>query len=147
MRYFPDNEQLRAFMAAGPVTPELDREAMMRAIPPVGPYRVGTGDVLEIRGPHALFQRAAEPAGSPANDLLLARVDADGNIQVPLAGALQVRGRTLLELEAALAAAVHPQFLVAKPAIVARVTEYRRLRSPWWAPSRIRGSTNCARIS
>jgi protein involved in polysaccharide export with SLBB domain len=126
-RYFPTGDDMKAFLEAGPVTPELDREALVRAIPPVGPYRLGTGDLLEIRGPRALFAHGTDNV-SPPVESEAARVDGDGNIQVPLAGTVAARGRTVLEVEAAVAAAVFPRFLVAKPAIVVRVADYARER-------------------
>ena len=126
-RYFLSPESLREFVVAGPVLPELDREALMRAIPLAGAYRVTAGDLLEIRGPHAMFANATEQATTPQNDVHLARVDADGNIQVPLAGTLAVRGQSLLGIEAAIAAALHPRYLVTKPAIVAKVVDYHRI--------------------
>lgn len=124
-RYFPKGDDMKAFLEAGPVLPELDREALLRAIPPVGPYRLGTGDLLEIRGPRALFAHGTENA-SPPVESEVARVDGDGNIQVPLAGTVAARGRTVLEVEASVADAVFPRFLVAKPAIVVRVVDYAR---------------------
>jgi protein involved in polysaccharide export with SLBB domain len=126
-RYFLTPDKLQEFMLAGPVTPELDRDAMMRAIPPPGPYRLAAGDVVEIRGPHALFARATEQATAAQTDVHLARVDAKGEIQVPLAGTVPAHGRTLLEIEAAVAEAVHPKFLVTRPSIVVRILEYHRV--------------------
>jgi protein involved in polysaccharide export with SLBB domain len=126
-RFFLSPEQLQEFTLAGPVTPELDREAMMRAVPPPGPYRLGSGDLVELRGPRALFARASDQATVAQGDVHLARVDAEGNLQVPLAGAVPAKGRTLLELEAAIATAVHPQYLATRPAIVVRVLEYNRI--------------------
>jgi protein involved in polysaccharide export with SLBB domain len=124
-RYFPKGDDMKAFLEAGPVLPELDREALLRAIPPAGTYRLGTGDLLEIRGPRALFAHGTDVV-SPPVESEVARVDGDGNIQVPLAGTVAARGRTMIEVEAAVAAAVFPRFLVAKPAIVVRVVDYAR---------------------
>lgn len=125
-RFFLEPDELREFQLAGPVTPELDRAALMRSIPPPGPYRVDSGDLLEIHGPPALLTPSAATAGA-GGTVHLTRVDKDGKVQVPLAGAIDVRGRTLLEIEAAIADAVHPQFLVDRPAVVARVAEHRRV--------------------
>lgn len=123
--YFLDPEQLRAFEAAGPVVPELDREALLAKVPTPGVYRVDSGDIVELRGPRALLgQAGAENA--PSTETHQARVDAQGNIEVPLIGSVEARGKTLLELEAAVQERAHPRFLVAKPAIVARVVEYDR---------------------
>lgn len=123
--YFLDPAMLAEFKAAGPVVPELDRDALMRAIPVPGPYRLGVGDIVEIRGPAAMFTGAQGPAAGAQAAVHQARVDAEGRIQVPLAGTVPARGKTLLELEAAIADAVHPRFLVARPSVVARVVEYR----------------------
>jgi polysaccharide export outer membrane protein len=123
-RYFLDPEQLRAFEAAGPVLPELDREAMLAQIPVPGPYRLGPGDIVELRGPRALLGTSSGSEALPPAEVHQARVDAEGVIEVPLVGAVTANGRTLLELEAAVQSAAHPKFLVAKPAIVARVLEF-----------------------
>ncbi|MEQ1634666.1 MAG: polysaccharide biosynthesis/export family protein [Planctomycetota bacterium] len=123
-RYFLDEDQLRAFEAAGPVVPELDREAMLAQIPAPGPYRLDSGDIVELRGPRALFGTESAAVALAPFEVHQARVDAGGTIEVPLIGAVEARGRTVLELEAAVQSAAHPQFLVAKPAIVARVVEF-----------------------
>lgn len=124
-RYFLDPEQLRAFEAAGPVVPELDREAMLANVATPGEYRLDAGDVIELRGPRALLGQGGADNG-PSVELHQARVDAQGNVEVPLIGTVAARGKTLLELEAAVQEAAHPRFLVQKPAIVARVAEYDR---------------------
>lgn len=125
VRYFLDDEQLRAFEAAGPVVPELDREAMLASVPAPGEYRLDSGDVVEVRGPRALLGQNGTETG-PGTELHQSRVDADGYVQIPLIGNVEARGRTLLQLEAAIQAGAHPKYLVQKPAIVARVIDYDR---------------------
>lgn len=123
-RYFLEPEELRAFEAAGPVVPELDREAMLASVPAPDVYRLDSGDVVEIRGPRALLGQNGD--NGPATELHQARVDANGYVEVPLIGSIEARGKTLLELEAAIQNGAHPKFLVQKPAIVARVVDYDR---------------------
>ncbi len=126
-RYFPDAAQMRVFEAAGPVQPELDRDALLASIAPPGPYRLDAGDVVELRGPRALFAAdAAAPSAQPF-EVCMARVDERGAIEVPLVGTVEAKGRTLLELESVVQNAAHPRFLLQKPAIVARIVEHERI--------------------
>ena len=125
-RHFLDPEQLREFESAGPVVPELDRDALVRSVPAPGPYRLDSGDVVELRGPRALFAADAQAASSSPFELHVARVDERGAIEVPLLGSVEARGRTLLELEQDVQSRAHPRYLVQKPAIVARVVDYER---------------------
>lgn len=124
-RHFLDDEQMRAFEAAGPVTPELDRDALLASVPAPGPYRLGAGDLVELRGPRELFA-ADSPPGAPPFELHVARVDDSGSIEVPLLGTVPARGSTVLDLERTVQGAAHPRFLKQKPAIVARVVEHER---------------------
>ena len=126
-RHFLDDEKMREFEAAGPVTPELDRDALLRSVPAPGPYRLDSGDVVELRGPRALFASDAQAASPSPFELHVARVDERGAIEVPLLGSVDARGRTLLELEQDVQSRSHPRFLVQKPAIVARIVDYERI--------------------
>ena len=54
----PTAKQLSAFEQAGPVRAELDRDQLIRARMPAGPYRVVVGDVLQLQLP-AITQTAA----------------------------------------------------------------------------------------
>jgi protein involved in polysaccharide export with SLBB domain len=126
-RYPLNPDELARFMAAGPIIPELDREALLRGVPVPGPYRLGVGDLLEIHTPRGSLVPRADGAGAPTTDVHVARVDARGQIHVPLAGAIEAKGRILLEVEGAIVDAVHPKFLVVRPSIVVRLTEPNRV--------------------
>ncbi|HZL99407.1 MAG TPA: polysaccharide biosynthesis/export family protein [Planctomycetota bacterium] len=123
--YLLEGEELQRFLAAGPALPELDQDAVMREIRRAGPYRVAPGDLLEVRAPAALFASSAAPGSADAAQL--ARVDAEGRCQLPLGISVPAAGHTLMELEAAVTAAVYPKFLVDRPAIVVRVVEHARV--------------------
>ncbi len=124
-RHFPDQEGMARFLAAGPALPELDQDAILRQRAPTGPYRLGPGDIVELRGPRALFGADAAAGGEPFVACLL-RVPDSGAIQAPTVGAVEAAGKTLLELEQDLADAAHPRFLVARPSVLARVVEHAR---------------------
>ena len=126
-RYPAKGKRLQRFMAAGPVAPELDRDALLLGITGVGPYRVSPGDLLEIQAPRALFAQTTDQTVGPSDTVHLARVDADGMVQVPLLGAIEARGKTLMEVETAIASEAHPKYLVARPSIVVQIVDYSRM--------------------
>ena len=126
-RYPLEGREFQRFMAAGPVQPELDRDALLVGIAGAGPYRISVGDLLEIQAPRALFAQTSDQTVGPTDSVHLARVDAQGMIQVPLLGAVDVLGRTLIECEGAISAKAHPKYLVAQPSIVVQVVDYSRL--------------------
>jgi len=123
--YLLEGQDLERFLAAGPVLPELDQDALLREVQPAGPYRVATGDLLEVHAPPALF--ATNATGGPGDGIQLSRVDSQGRCQLPLGVSVEAGGRTLLQIEEAVTAAVYPKYLVDRPAIVVRVVEFARV--------------------
>jgi len=69
----------------------------------MGPYRVGPGDVLVVT------QYAADPAG--AMPPVTARIDRNGQIDLPMVGTLKVAGMELEDVERAIQKAYVPKFL------------------------------------
>lgn len=122
----PTPEELSAFERAGPVTPELDVDSLTRGLKPPGPYRVGAGDLLEIRFPPGLA--SLSPAQIAADGKYAVRVSAAGTIELPVVAAIEVAGRALPEIERAIADAFHPKYTRARPSVVAGVTEHRTTR-------------------
>ena len=123
--YLLEGDDLAHFLAAGPVLPELDRDALLQEIKPAGPYRAAPGDLLEVHAPAALFASNAPPGTTDGTQLT--RVDVQGRCQLPLGVSVEAGGRTLMEIEEQVTAAVYPKFLVDRPAIVVRVLEYSRV--------------------
>jgi polysaccharide export outer membrane protein len=68
----------------------------------LGPYKVGPSDVLEI----VLIQPQGEQGVAP----LLARVDRDGNVELPLVGKVKVAGMELEDVEQAIKNAYVPEY-------------------------------------
>lgn len=126
-RYPLDEEQLARFVAAGPVSPELDREALLRGLTVGGPYRVAPGDLLAITAPRTLFGEALDPS-SPAEVTRRLRVDPSGKLGLPLsAEGVPVGGLGLVEVEQAIVNKAHPEFLRRRPSVIASVAEYATL--------------------
>lgn len=115
--------ELRAFEMAGPLRPAVDIDQLLKARTPSGPYRLVVGDVLELHIPRMMREVAPEQlveAGAP----FLARVSGNGKITLPIAGELPVAGKTLIEVEAAVARAYYPKYAVRPPIVVAQVAQY-----------------------
>jgi len=127
--YFLSDEEFARFERAGPIQPEIDTDRILSGLPVPGPYKVVTGDLLAIQGPKTLL--SDQDGGGDDQFRLkiqrghLARVDADGAITIPVIGKQVVRGKTLVEIEAAIAKESYPKFLKKEPSIVAQVVDYR----------------------
>lgn len=123
----PTPVQLADFQKAGPVDPPVDLTSLALAKVPVGPYKVGPGDLLSIRIPALRENVEADATGSFPR-----RVDKDGNIWLPIVPQpLPVKGKTLLEVEEAVMTAYYTEkggtetLLVRRPSVVVQVTEYQ----------------------
>lgn len=125
--YWLEGEELRAFEEAGPILPEVDTKAILSGMQNPGPYKVVPGDLLEIKGPRTLSREIGTEPNDPKQGLY-ARVDADGNVFLPLLQEVQVQGLTLGEIETRIAKGLYPTFLKQRPSIVVEVVDYRRMR-------------------
>jgi polysaccharide export outer membrane protein len=120
-RQMPTSDELAAFKGAGVAAPPVDLERIVQAKPPAGAYRIVPGDLLNINTP---FLSSQSNEASEHQGVLVRRVDADGNIILPMVEQVQVGGKTLMEAESVIAAAYYPKQIVNKPAVVVRVVEY-----------------------
>ena len=127
-QHWPSDEEMKAFLEAGPIEPELDVTGILSGLPKSGPYKVVAGDLLEIRGAGGFMSTG--PTDGTTTDIIQTRVQDDGTIGIPLVGALLVGptnsdklGRKLTEIENIIAGAMHPEHLAQRPAIVGRVLE------------------------
>lgn len=80
---------------------------------PAGSYRLGTGDEVRI----SVFGLDAATNTYAIGD--------DGTISIPLIGLVNANGKSLQELEAAIATALREKDLVRQPSVSAQVTRYR----------------------
>ncbi|MBU3004348.1 polysaccharide biosynthesis/export family protein [Paraglaciecola arctica] len=76
-------------------------------------YRLSTGDVISV----TVFNE-------PELGLKEAKISDDGNISVPLLGQVQVKGKTVIEVEALLTKLFGDDYLK-KPSVTVAVSEYR----------------------
>ena len=125
-RYPVSGDELEAFKAAGPIAPEFDEDKLLEAIAPSKQYRIVAGDVLIVKGPFALLGR--DLAGMDRNQQRTSidhfvRVSNDGAVEIPTVGAVEAAGKTMLELEDAIADAAHPKYLRQRPSIVVTLEE------------------------
>ncbi len=88
-----------------------------------GPYRLVVGDVVELYMPTVLT--TANPKDPGRTEPHFCRVEPDGMICLPIVGNIQAEGLTLSEIEASVVNAFYPKHVVSRPAVVAKVNEYR----------------------
>ncbi len=119
--HWPSSEILARFNAAGPIAPELDASYHAVPLPATSAYRIGDGDLLQVTV-RRRFGSAAEDAP------VRTRVDAKGNLSLPLVGQIPSRGLTLAQLEQHLTAALHPRYLRNRPTVVAELVDANRQR-------------------
>ena len=125
-------EDLASFHAIGPVQPLVDREQLLKARIPVTPYRVVPDDLLDLEMPEVL--RAIFEVPVRWDDRLrrfgtfACRVNQSGAISLPAVGQINVAGKTLSEIESAVAQAYYPKFVKDRPAVVARIEKYRTVK-------------------
>ncbi|MEM8711369.1 MAG: polysaccharide biosynthesis/export family protein [Planctomycetota bacterium] len=138
-RYELNQEDMARFLAAGPITPEFDEERLLESIQVPGPYTLVSGDLLLVRAPAALVHTGSAIQASTGNlepAQIFARVSDDGSIDIPLAGNIEARGRTVRQVEREIAQRVYPKYLQESPSIVVTVEE------PTTSPITIYGAVN-----
>ena len=121
----PSPEQLAEFEQAGPGGPFLDLNRVAQARLQAGPYRVVLGDVLQLEMPSRLYSGVVEmqvAAGSKTTHAC--RVSNAGTITLPDGRQILVKGKSLTEVESAVADAYYPSLVKTRPSIYAQVLEY-----------------------
>lgn len=126
------DEQILRFEKAGPITPEVDIDSVLRAKKHTGYYRVVPGDILEIQMPAALRIVSSDLSNwfkpVPGHDDIepyLFRVSDAGTITLPIVGEMSVVDKTLTEIETLAVNAYHPKYVANLPSIVCKVKEYQ----------------------
>ncbi len=119
-------EQLTEFEKAGPTTPVVDTDRLVRARIAGGPYHVATGEVLELTMPTILqLITAQEPAISDSSAPYICRISRTGTISLPVVGQIEVLGKSPAEIEQAVIDAYYPRYSKTHPSVFARVIEYK----------------------
>ena len=126
-------EQLKEFEKAGPFTSDTEAGSSVLLESHAGPYRVMSGDVLEIQMPAVLRVLSSELSewlkpvlGRKEYEPYLVRVSEDGIITLPIVGNIPAAGRTLSEIETLIIDAYYPKYVVNPPMVVCEVVKYRR---------------------
>ncbi len=127
--HLPSTQQLIEFENAGPVPPSIDMDRMVRAKIEGGPYRVVTGDALELTMPAVVRFITVEEIGSNTTVApYISRVNTSGNITLPIVGDIEAAGRTLSRIESDIIDAYYPKHIVTRPSVFARVLDYKTTR-------------------
>jgi len=122
----PSSDQLLEFNMAGPARPSVDMDRLVKARIGGGEYRIVPGDVLELTMPVILQVVTAEGGGRfEQSTPYICRVHETGTITLPIIGQIEVKGRTLSQIESDVTDAYHPEYVVTRPTVFARVLEYK----------------------
>jgi protein involved in polysaccharide export with SLBB domain len=127
-------EQIKAFENAGPVLSEEEIVIGVSGKPEtrIGPYRIVSGDLLELQIPAIVRVISSEVSGLVQADLdatrnrpYSCRVNDAGNITLPIVGEMTVAGKTVAEVEAMIVNAYYPKYVVNVPMVVCTVAKYK----------------------
>ncbi|MHC4322740.1 MAG: polysaccharide biosynthesis/export family protein [Planctomycetota bacterium] len=125
----PTVQELIEFENASPVPPSIDTDRLVKAKIGGGPYRVVTGDALELTMPAVVRFITAKEAGSNISAApYISRVNASGNITLPIVGDIKAAGRTLSQIESNIIDVYYPKHVVTRPSVFARVLDYKTSR-------------------
>ncbi len=129
-RYFLEGEELERFENGGPPAPmNLAEDRLAAGMVNFGPYQVGPGDVLSVQAPRAAYGIDGDEAtGDPENGVHLARIGAEGKIQIPLIREVEVAGKNLMEVEAEIASKFQKTLFKHRPSVVVKVDDYQMTR-------------------
>jgi len=123
----PSPEELARFQAADQTSPSVDMNRVLQAKIVAGPYRAVPGDVLRLEMPRFLEPQPAQPAAD-SRQIYNCRIGDDGAIVLPIIGSLAVRGKSLAEIESAIAAQYYPKYVAAPLPVYVSVQEYQMQR-------------------
>ncbi len=138
----PSPEELARFQAADPppeftdgegspaaAGPMVDMSRVLQAKIVAGPYRAVPGDVLRLEMLRFLEQRPTDTAATADNrQIYNCRIADDGMIILPIVGPLAVGGKSLTEIESAIAAQYYPKYVAAPLPVYVSVAEYQTRR-------------------
>ena len=87
-------------------------------------YRVSYGEAIELIMPAILGTSTADESNDVNQEMsYICRVNDKGNIYLPVVGEIEVSGRSLTEIESAVAEAYYPEYTVSRPYVFARLLE------------------------
>jgi polysaccharide biosynthesis/export protein len=121
--------ELEEFQRAGQVVFQIDHERIYQSRKPIGPYRVGCGDLLKLQMPAVVRSVSSDLAESGRIDRIetfLSRVGDNGDISLPIVGERTIKGLTLPEIESAIQQLYYPRYVVSPPVVVTQIEEYHK---------------------
>jgi protein involved in polysaccharide export with SLBB domain len=120
------SSEVAAFELAGPISPKVDLDQLLRAKSNFGIYIVDQGDVLEIQMPTILTAVSPKNYNDQQQQVgaYLCRVSDTGTITVPILGQINAQGKTLAQVEDELVGGYYPKYVLDRPSVVCSVKEY-----------------------
>jgi protein involved in polysaccharide export with SLBB domain len=125
-------DKINEFEKAGPVTSEVVINASGKPETRLGPYRIVSGDLLELQIPPIVRIISSDVSSLVQAELdrtrsepYSCRVNDDGNIALPIVGEMPVAGKTVAEAEAMIVNAYYPKYVVNVPMVVCKVAKYK----------------------
>lgn len=127
--HLPTKQELVEFENTSPPIPSTDMDRIVQAKIGGGPYRVETGDALELTMPAVVrFITSKEMTNNITITPYISRVNPGGSITLPIVGDIKAAGRTLAQIESDIIDAYYPKHVVTRPSVYARVLEYKTCR-------------------
>ncbi len=120
----PSAAELVEFGTAVSAGPSVDMDRVTRAMIPRGPYRVVSGDTLQLEMLSILDPQSLRDIAAASVQEFKYRVDDRGAIMLPIVGPLMVAGKSLSEIEASVIAAYFPKYVRMPFPVHAAVLEY-----------------------
>jgi protein involved in polysaccharide export with SLBB domain len=124
----PSQNDLAELNQAGPAMPVMSMDRLMTARMHESPL---PGEVLEITMPTILrVVTTDEPSATETAAPFLCRVSETGTIALPAVGEIEVSGKTLAQIEAAIIQAYYPEFTQTRPSVFVRLAEAEEAGQP-----------------
>lgn len=122
-QFHVDDAERARFLAAGPVTPKFDAQALISSLDIPLQYRLGPGDLLAIEFPVADLSAGGSGPAGVSSTTLRRRVSQKGDIRLPVIGEVSLHDMSLEEAENTIELACHPRFLKQRPSVIVEVVE------------------------
>jgi len=125
----PSDRQMAEFRKAGPSGPTVDMDQVVESTLRAGPYRVSSGEVLEVTLSSFLGTvTAGQTIGPDQITPFVCRINDSGRISLPVVGELPVAGQTLPEIEASVIRAYYPAYAKTYPSVFVKLLEPKKYK-------------------
>ena len=122
----PSPIELAEFNNTGPAEPVIDFEQLVETKIDSSSYRVREEEVIEITMPAILrVVTTEEPFNVAQDNSYICRISENGTINLPVIGEIEVKGKTLAQIESAIIELYYPEYILTRPSVFAKIIEYK----------------------